>query len=65
MFIKITKRQNKPVGGGISYATVLLNMNNILYIEKMLDVYRIKLIGKEDIFIEEEEYKRIESIFHV
>ena len=65
MFIKIAKRQNNTVGGGISYADVLLNMNNILYIEKMLDVYRIKLIGREDIFIEKEEYERIESICHV
>lgn len=58
-FVKLTIKKNNPIGGGSHPCNMLVNTDNILYIEQFADSYRIQLVGREEIIIEEEGYKQL------
>lgn len=58
-FVKLTLKKNNPVGGGSHLCNMLVNTDNILYIEQFSSAYRIRLVGREEIIIEEEDYKQL------
>ena len=58
-FVKLTLQKSNPIGDGSHLCNILVNTDNILYIEQFADSYRIKFVGREEIIIEEEDYKQL------
>ena len=58
-FVKLTLQKSNPINGGSHPCNMLLNTDNILYIEEFSSAYRIKFVGREEIIIEEEDYKQL------
>ena len=57
--MKLTLQKSNPINGGSHPCNMLVNTDNILYIEQFADSYRIQLVGREEIIIEEEGYKQL------